>query len=566
MSGEPSSLVQVVAGGVRWNLRADVRERLIGPHGLRLEEWLRNGQARVVKHGPHRTVYHIALSGLNFYLKHFRLNDVRAWFRQLVRPPKAQMEFDRALGIAARQVPTVVPLGVGVGFDGEKQGESYLVTHTLDNVVSLDDFIEKILPTVERCRLAAIRFRLADALGRLMAHLHEAGVLHHDLHAANILIRLSSADEPRLFLVDLHAVRLGTSLGWTTSRKNLVILNRWFSLRVSRPDRLRFWSTYCSARPTLFGAMHPKTSLALAADVERRTWNSNREFWRHRDRRSLVTNRYYRRVRGVPATGYTVGDLDADLVDAFLQDPDQPFHRPGVTILKNGRSSTVIEFDLNINGELKRVIYKRFRITSWHDRWIGLFKRSSALRSWIFGHGLRERALPTARPLAVFHRKQNGLCGEGYLLTEKLQNTVNLRRWIDDLGHRTAIERCLEIRRMIDRLAKLVLDLHQRNLSQRDLKASNILVDPQKLWLIDLVGVTRHKRVSTKRRILNLARLSASFIGHPSVTRTDKLRFLRAYLQWGLRGRGGWKKWWRRIDLRTKIKVRKNQRRGRPLA
>jgi hypothetical protein len=66
--------------------------------------------------------------------------------------------------------------------------------------------------------------------------------------------------------------------------------------------------------------------------------------------------------------------------------------------------------------------------------------------------------------------------------------------------------------------------------------------------------------------VRNLARLHASFHQHPGLTRTDKLRFLRVYMQWGLFGRERWKRWWRRIERATQAKVARNARSGRPLA
>jgi len=49
------------AGGVRWQVHPKCHAQLIGPQGLRLDEWLRAGQAHVVKNGPHRTVYRVTL-------------------------------------------------------------------------------------------------------------------------------------------------------------------------------------------------------------------------------------------------------------------------------------------------------------------------------------------------------------------------------------------------------------------------------------------------------------------------------------------------------------------------
>lgn len=83
--------------------------------------------------------------------------------------------------------------------------------------------------------------------------------------------------------------------------------------------------------------------------------------------------------------------------------------------------------------------------------------------------------------------------------------------------------------------------------------------------VIDLVGVTLAKRVRRGRRLQNLARLNASVGRHPALTRTDLLRFLRVYLQWGLRGRSPWKTWWRDIAAATRAKQERNARSGRPL-
>jgi tRNA A-37 threonylcarbamoyl transferase component Bud32 len=564
--------VEVTAGGVRWQLRPECRERLIGPEGLRLAEWLQQGQARVVKHGPHRTVYHVALPNLDFYLKHYRLTDFRAWVRQAVRPAKARLEFDRALAVAAHQIPTVTPLGLGVCCTGPGPSDSFLVTQSLENVSPLNHFIETTLPTLASGRQARLRLRLADELGKLIARMHNAGILHHDLHAANLLVRLDAEDRLYLYLIDLHAVHLGRPLDWPTRRANLVMLNRWFVLRVGRVDRLRFWKAYQGACRLRLSEQEPPDAEPPAAqrnlvlDLEERTWASNLRFWRNRDQRCLVTNRYYERVRSPVAVGYAVRDLDRPALAALLADPDEPFRRPDIRLLKDARSSTVAELEVRVNGEVRRVIYKRFRVTTWSDPWVTLVRLPPALRSWIFGHGLRERCLPTARPLAVLHRRRRGLFQEGYLLTEKIDAAVDLHRALSDWNALPAVERRTVLRRRIDQVATLVRELHRRHLSHRDLKAANVLVAGERVWLIDLVGVSRPRRLSRARRVQNLARLHASFHDQPALTRTDKVRFLRTYLQWGLVGKGGWKKWWCEIAQATADKIARNRRNGRPLA
>ncbi len=593
MRNGAQKLIELRTGGVRWQVLPDYQDLLFGPAGLRLDEWLRSGLAQVVKHGPHRTVYRVAHPQLSFYLKHYRLPDLRAWLRELIRPPKARMEFQRALAVAARRIPTVVPVALGEGRDRTGPNDSFLITRSLEDAEPVSLFLERTLPTFTAVRQTRIRQRLATALGEFVAHLHDAGIVHTDLHAANLLVRLEAGDRPCLYLIDLHAVNLCHRLTWRVSRANLVILNRWFVLRASRADRYRFWRAYCQARvarpesskgvaggliehalrglrachPAWLSQGHWLPADELARDLERRTWRSNVSFWRNRDRRCLAINRYYYRLQSTAIAGWAVRDLEPASLAGLLADPDAPFHQgAGVTLLKDSRSSTVAELDLPVGGVLRRVIYKRFRVTSRLEPWLALLRRSPALRSWVYGHGLRERCLPTPRPLAVFHRRRGCRSYEGYLLTEKIPDAVDLHHFLSSLESLTAAERRVSLRSRIEQVARLVRELHWRHVAHRDLKAANVLVTSEAVWLIDLVGVSPCRRLSRRRCVQNLARLHASFCRNPSLTRTDKLRFLRIYLQWGLLGRNGWKRWWRDVDKATQAKISRNLRNGRPLA
>lgn len=581
--------IKLTAGGVRWLVHADVRDALFGPDGLRLEEWLRSGQAEVVKHGPHRTVYRVGLPGLDVHVKHYRLMDLRAWLRELVRPAKAWMECRRALAVAECAIPTIEPLAIGQAGSTGKPGDSFLITRSLADTDAVSSFLEVTFPTLPAAEQTHVRQELANELGRFVARLHQCGIAHDDLHAGNLLLRREDG-RLRLFLIDLHAARLGRPLDVAARWANLVLLNRYFSMRASRSDRLRFWRAY-NAEFAVKNPKRPDTARANsnedARELERRTWASNLEFWRGRDSRCLGSNRYYQRVCSAVAVGHAVRDMDAATLDALLADPDAPFADPNVKLIKDTGSSTVAELTIPINGQPRPVIYKRFRVTSWSDPLVSLVRRPPAVRSWITGHGLRERDLPTPRPLAVLHRRRHGLLAEGYLLVEKVTDAMNLDKFVAALDGLSAEQRRRSLRSCIDKVARLLRDLHARHLSHRDIKASNILVasgkglvasestafsspatsplPPATVSVIDLVGVRRYRKLPESRRLQNLARLHVSFFNCASLTRTDKLRFLRTYLQWGLLGKGGWKAWWREIAEATQRKVARNLRVGRPL-
>jgi tRNA A-37 threonylcarbamoyl transferase component Bud32 len=582
-------LVELNAGGLRWRVTPECRDRLFGPEGLRLQEWLARGQAALVKHGPHRQVYCVNLPGLSFYLKHNRVRDVRTWVRQLVRPSKAAMEFHHAVAVAARGVPTVTPLGLAERAEGWGPSDSFLVIRSLEDTEPLSTFIEHTLTGLQRDRRFRIGVRLARELGKFIAQVHEAGILHDDLHAGNILVRLGPDDQPRLFLIDLHAVKIGRTLSWKASQANLVMLSHWFMVHASRTDRLRFWHAYFQTRRRSKVENRKSRMADLGRDLEERSWKSTLRLWQTRERRYLSWNRSFKPVRSRVAQGYVVRDLDRAVVTELLADPDAPFRRPELKVLKDSCSSIVVEFDLHINGVTRRVVYKRFRVKAWTDPLTALVRRSPALRSWVFGHGLSERGLPTPRPLAVLHRRRYVLSWEGYLLTEKIDNALELHSFVTNLDSLPPHQRRILLRRHIDQVARLVRDLHLRQLSHRDLKAANILVvsgewfgvsgkepvaatrhsplttQAPSVWLVDLVGVRRHRQLSRRRRVRNLARLHASFYHSPALTRTDRLRFLRMYLRWGLFGQEGWKRWWREIDVATRAKIARNARLRRPL-
>src|SRR5438046_2472449 len=128
LNGSPARLVKVSAGAFHWWVHPEQRALLLGPDGLRLAEWLQAGQAQIVKKGPHRIVYRVDLQELSFYVKHNLMHDWPTWLRGLVRPSKARMEFDRAVGVAARHVPAYAVLALGEQQAFLGAGESFLIS------------------------------------------------------------------------------------------------------------------------------------------------------------------------------------------------------------------------------------------------------------------------------------------------------------------------------------------------------------------------------------------------------------------------------------------------------
>lgn len=534
-------MTHLVVDGVRWCL-SPLGQSLLSADDLRLATHLPCPTTRIIKNGEHRTVYRMERPSGAIYWKHCKLNGPRAWCREVLRGPKAMLEFRQTSELLRRGIATIEPLAWGK-FDGRWPRGSYLITRALEDAVPLDEYLASHAQASP-----GWRFRMTEAIARFVSRLHDAGVLHPDLHPGNVLVRDQSG-EPELFLIDVHDVVLSGSLSESARRENLVLLNRFFQIRSHRSDRLRFWRSYAGADRD-----------AIARRIEADTGPSNAHLWAGRDRRCLKNNRSFYRVASGRVAGMAVRELDREQARPFLEDPDAPFSAVSVTLHKDSRSSTVCEVSVTLVDGPRPMFYKRLRAKKLTDIWANVVRPSPALRSWMMGNALLDRGLPTARPILHLHRYSYRRPATGYLLCEKVCGAQSLHERVAVWDHGTK-------RQMIDRIARLVRLMHERGISHRDLKAPNVLVDDHgQIVLIDLVGARVHRLTIERRRQRDVARLAVSFIASPHATRTDMLRFLRIYLVWGLRGSDGWKQWWKAIALLVSAKIARNARNNRPLS
>ncbi len=539
----------VEAGGYFWQMEP-AGVAVFGPNGPNLADL----PSVLVKTNLQRTIVRVTLPNDAIYVKTCRANTPRSWAREILRPAKARLEFENARSLAKLGIAAIEPLAWG-SRSSTWPGDSVLVTRERKGAEPFLEFLEAKALALSTTERSAIIREFASFLARL----HEAGVTHPDPHPGNFLLEWQS-NEPRFALIDLHAIRFGKPLDWPKTRKNLTLLNRWFQLRTTAAERARFWKAYRLARHTITddGSQSPR-------EVERETVLSNNRFWTARLARYRGNNRDSCRVRGPAAAGYAVRELPKDLVESWLCDPDRAFAMPGVKVVKDSRSSTVAEIAIATPDGPKTVIYKRFRVKNWYGLLKNAFRQSQALRSWTLGNNVRDRGLPTARPLAAFERRRFGIPRAGYVVFEKVPDAVELDAAVAGLNE---LQRPAVLEIWAERIGRLLRLMHERQVSHRDLKAANILMSgPDPLLaepvLIDLVGVEVGREVPRPVRVRDLARLNASFLNSPSVRFADRLRLLRAYL--GPASRGDWKSWWKSISEATQSKVARNRRTGRVL-
>ncbi len=620
----------------RWNVVPEWRQILFSDTGLRWREWRDSGSLHLVKDAPHRKVFRVELSrqilpqyitnpdiGLaekkTVYIKLYPLTGFRRLAEALGVSNKPREECEKLLSLLRQGIPTPEPIACG-----QDQQHAFVVTVGLEDVMPLDRWLIEIFPNLSSCERQRLTFVLPDVVARIIAQLHRAGAYHSDLHAGNLLIAYHHGGEPKIYVTDAWEIRLSRAVSWYHSRRNLMLFGSWFLERTRAIDRRRFLRAYIHYRSDL--QISPAQERQAARQLEKSSWRSLVRFYRRRERHLWSENRYFYRWLSPDSwntsgteirwRAWAVWELPTAVLEQIAT--EAAVLLPGCGSSKSAAVNSTPGSSVEATGqitsgqerictcELQRhsmadalpcwqdrgrrggfwqttaclgerpmaVMVKCFRLDSLQLRMAEQYRLGPASRSWHYGHALRQRGIPTPRPLALMHGYRQFLPAWALLVCEKLEDVVDLRQAITYLQKEITRDEPDRYWQLIRTVAKLVARLHRHGFSNRDLKAAHVLVrrsyleeggDEPELYLVDLVGLSRPLVLTQTRRMRDLARLQASFHNEPVISRTDRLRFLLAYLRDGLPKKCEWKHWWRKIAAAAQRKLVRNQRQNRPL-
>jgi len=564
---EQDRFIETMIGDFHWRVRPAYLSLLFDEQGLRLPQWKDEGTATLVKAGAGRTIHRVRIPSADVYVKHFRATNPVSLIHQCLKQGRARKEFDVALELAQVGVPTITPIALG---ERRRHGlllESYLISESIADGITLFDLIDRRLMTAGGPISPELRFHLADELGRLAGRIHNAGVEHRDLHERNIIVRAGRTGGLELFMLDLHELRRRPGGEWKWAERDLGRMGRYFTLRTTATDRRRFFRAYAMER-----SLGLETTRQRAKEIETEVFESRADFWRRRDQRGPAK---YNRINEFIAFGvraFAVPELPAEFVRRLMTNPDGVFDNV-VAWWKQGRSTRVAAVDMPAIRHADPLVFKQYFFKGWHESLATVLRPNQAERAWNHGAALLLRELPTPRPLMLVHKTAAGLPVQSYLLCERVPGALGLCDYLEQRIKTAAshAERRRIIEGVVDETARLLRMLHDRQVTHRDLKASNVLAEPTedparpKLWLIDLDGVTTWKKVPERHRAQNLARINVSFFRFDWLTLADRMRFLRTYMGRDFFDRRKRKRLWRAVHADTTAKIARNLRRGRTI-
>lgn len=552
----------VNVGDSRWWIPPELQAEFFDRQGLRRSDWERDGCVEVIKTGPHREVVRVTLPSGRYYVKHYKIPGLKALLQNLIRPPKSMLEKRMAQVVRAAGIPTFETIGWGETRRGGIVWDNYFVSREISGVMPLDAYLKEQFPQLPGSQQNSVRRAIAVELGRFTARLHRAGILHRDFHAGNILVNIEQQNEIGLWLIDLHCAHVKRSLSPRDVRNNLGQLHQFFATKTTRADRYRFFQAYW----TECGFSGPCREAALEAQKACTSWANWQ--WQRKDRKWRRGTRHLLKWCGSGAKGRGVAMLGKQLLGDICRAPERLFDSATIWH-KNSPKRRVAAVRLEGSSETPQQTYwKCLTLRGIKARLSHLFRQTPVRRAWENGHALLRREIATPKPL-LYVEATEGWKTRQYLLTESIPDSTTLY----DFGQNQLREMPLwEQRQWIERYAtQLAVELrrlHAYGFEHRDLKSKNILisnrVEDGRIWFLDLEGVRRWPRIPHARLIQNLSRLHVSSLYLPQITASDRLRFLRRYL--GSNFSQSWKATWRKIEQRSRRKIDRNRKTGRPLS
>jgi len=190
---------------------------------------------------------------------------------------------------------------------------------------------------------------------------------------------------------------------------------------------------------------------------------------------------------------------------------------------------------------LKKKVLSRFNSTAWHA-----FRMSLAISA---------KGIPTPVPVCYVRFRQGLHRGHELLCTEWLQNTQPLGPFADIFFSGSKNREWVGRKReLIKELACFVASLHVAGVYHGDFNINNILVRETSspcFFLIDTGDVRTTRGISRRRVIKNLDEVNRFFLDRRHISHTDRMRFIRHYLERTGRTTTAARVWWRKIQKRT---------------
>jgi len=178
----------------------------------------------------------------------------------------------------------------------------------------------------------------------------------------------------------------------------------------------------------------------------------------------------------------TTALAETDALHQFAQAPDRFIELYGGDIIKQDRTSTV----LSTSFDGQTVVIKRFNRRNIFHPIKRALRRSRAEHCFHNALLLANQRIPTPPPLAAVEERFGPLRGNCWFIAKQIDGN-DLLQWFQDVPTPTRDHP------IVQQIHRFFLFLSQNRIAHGDLKATNLFVSHDRLFVLDLDGMRRYR-------------------------------------------------------------------------
>jgi len=310
-------------------------------------------------------------------------------------------------------------------------------------------------------------FKHIEKIISIIAKMHLAGISQQDIHPDNFLLTKEAS-----YCIDTAMLTTsGKPLTAANSVKNVALFTAQFP-SIDNESEKEIWRQYCQHREEGWYEKYlPDFGKEIINSRQHRAEKLLNKLYRTST--NYIFHKSFKKRFCIKKSWYQY------YPDGRLIMPETLFAEKNIEYLKQGGSSTVIK-----TGEPnKELVIKRYNIKNTLHALKRAMRRTRASRSWSMGHLLQVYGINTPAPVAFIEFKLGPIMNVSYFICEYIPGP-NLIEYFSDSKSLTSEQEVIaeKVVIMLDKLARA-------GIYHGDMKATNLVVNNNELWLLDLDGM-----------------------------------------------------------------------------